>query len=202
MTVYTNESRALFSQASHNSRFQPTEPVRGAASTAIRVKELIADLRPDDADLLEALHRIQHEFRYVPREAVPVIAGHFQTTPAIVFGTIDFYSEIRTEEPAEKVLEWCSGPACLMKGSIGIQRAIEAIFKCPMGRATPDGKLGLRLVQCDGTCHLAPLLRYEGEYIGPLSTSDAIKLARSIAGVPEKPITEEVSAAPAAEASE
>lgn len=189
----------MFSQASHNSRFQPTEPVRGSAATVSRVSELIADLQPDSAEMLKAFHRIQHEFGYVPREAVPVIAGHFQTSPAIVFGTIDFYSEIRTEEPAEKVLEWCSGPACLLKGSVGIQRAIEAIFKCPMGRATPDGKLGLRLVQCDGTCHLAPLLRYEGKYIGRLTTSDAIKLARSIAGLPDTaaPAAEEVAAAPA-----
>jgi NADH:ubiquinone oxidoreductase subunit E len=159
----------------------------------IRVSELIAGLRPDNAEMLEALHRIQHEFGYVPKEAIPVIAGHFQTSPAIVFGMIDFYSEIRTEEPAEKVLEWCSGPACLLKGSVGIRRAIEATFKCEMGRATPDGKLGLRLVQCDGTCHLAPLLRFEGRYIGPITTSDAIRLARSIAGVPDAPASDAAS---------
>lgn len=188
MTVYTNESVfAVFSQASHNSRAQPVEPPRSGTEAVLRVSDLIADLRPDNAQLLEAFHRIQHEFGYVPKETVPVIAGHFQTTPAIVFGTIDFYSEILTEPPAEKVLEWCSGPACLLKGSIGIRRAIEAVFRCEMGRSTPDGKLGLRLVQCDGTCHLAPLLRHEGKYIGPLTVSGAIDLARSIAGVERAP---------------
>ena len=51
-----------------------------------------------------------------------------------------------------------------------------------MNENTPDGAFGLRLVQCDGTCHLAPLLRLEGKYLGLLSVSDAIKLARGIRG--------------------
>jgi NADH:ubiquinone oxidoreductase subunit E len=49
-----------------------------------------------------------------------------------------------------------------------------------MNESTPDGALGLRLVQCDGTCHLAPLVRLNGRYIGPLTVTDAIQLARRL----------------------
>ena len=62
----------------------------------------------------------------MPPEAVPLLAGQFRTTPAIIFGTIDFYSEIRTVRPRETTVEWCSGPACLLKGSMGIRRVLEA----------------------------------------------------------------------------
>jgi NADH:ubiquinone oxidoreductase subunit E len=65
---------------------------------------------------------------------------------------------------------------------MNIRRALEAVFGCGMNRNTEDGALGLRLVQCDGTCHLAPLVRLDGWYAGPLSVSDAIKLAREIKG--------------------
>jgi NADH:ubiquinone oxidoreductase subunit E len=147
------------------------------------VNELIAGLRPDNVDMLAALHRIQHEYGYVPREAVPLLAGHFNTSPAIVFGTIDFYSEIRTKAPAEDVVEWCSGPACLLKGSMGIRRALEAVLGAPINTATEDGKFELRLVQCDGTCHLAPLVRHRGEYMGPLTASQAIEWARRLRGI-------------------
>jgi formate dehydrogenase subunit gamma len=158
-------------------------PLAGSTEIIARIEELIADLRADDVDMLAAFHRIQHEYGYVPREAVPLLAARFNTTPAIVFGTIDFYSEVRTRAPAEDVVEWCSGPACLLKGSLGIQRALEAILECRMNVATADGKFELRLVQCDGTCHLAPLLRHKGRYIGPLSTSDAIEWARALKGI-------------------
>lgn len=172
----------MFSQASHNSRLEPIEPVAGSTELITRISELIADLRPDDVDLLAAFHRIQHEFSYVPREAVPLLAGKFKTTPAIIFGTIDFYSEIRTTPPARSTVEWCSGPACLLKGSLNVRRALELILGCEMNRASADGRFGLRLVQCDGTCHLAPLVRHEGRYLGPLTVSETIEWARGLAG--------------------
>jgi len=155
-------------------------PVPGSTEIVSRVHELIADLRPDNVDLLEAFHRVQHEYGYIPREAIPLLAAKFNTTPAIIFGTIDFYSEIHTQPPAQEVVEWCSGPACLLKGSLGIRRALEAALGCGMNAATADGKFELRLAQCDGTCHLAPLVRHKGKYLGPLTTSQAIQWARAL----------------------
>ena len=150
----------------------------------MKVGELIARLSPDNADLLRAFHLIQHEYGYVPGGAIPVLATKFGTTPAMLYGALDFYSEIRTSPPAETVIEWCSGPACLLKGSMNMRRTLETLLGCPMGGNTEDGKFGLRLVQCDGTCHLAPLLRREGKYLGPLSVSDTIALARELKGEP------------------
>ena len=177
----------MFSQASHNSRLSAVGPVAGDAEVLARVSELIADLKPDDVDLLKGLHRIHHEFSYIPKEAIPLLAAQFDTTPAIVFGTIDFYSELRQKPPAENVVGWCSGPACLLKGSLGIRRALEATLGCAMNEASADGKYELQLVQCDGTCQLAPLIRSEGRYLGPLSSSEAIKFARRLKGEPEMP---------------
>jgi len=179
--------------------------VPGSTEIVARVNELIADLRPDNVDLLAAVHRIQHEFGYVPREAMPLLAGKFRTTPALIFGTIDFYSEVRTNAPAEEVVEWCSGPACLLKGSMNIRRALEAVLGCQMNQATPDGKFELRLVQCDGTCHLAPLVRHKGRSVGPLTVSRAIEWARALKGEPapaaaEPPREAEVVAAGEGEA--
>ena len=175
----------MFSQASHNSRLSAVGPVPGNAEVLARVSELIADLKPDDVELLKGLHRIHHEFAYIPKEAIPLLAAQFKTTLAIVIGTIDFYSELRQKPPAENVVGWCSGPACLLKGSLGIRRALEATLGCAMNEASADGKYELQLVQCDGTCQLAPLIRSEGRYLGPLSTSEAIKFARRLMGEPE-----------------
>jgi NADH:ubiquinone oxidoreductase subunit E len=183
-------------------------PLPGTVDLLARVTELIADCKPDDVDLIKALHRIQHEFHYIPPESITLLAAKFATTPAIIYGTIDFYSELRQQPPAEHVVEWCSGPACLLKNSMGIRRAVEATLGCAMNQKSRDGKHELRLVQCDGTCHLAPLLRYRGKYLGPLTTSEAIEFARSLgpqtggvpvetghAQPPHTPLQESVSSA-------
>jgi formate dehydrogenase subunit gamma len=166
---------------SHSSRYTVVEPL---ADLAARVLDLIDELSPDNADLLAAFHRVQHEYGYVPAEAIPVVAAKFRTTPAMLYGALDFYSEIRTIPPARTTVEWCSGPACLLKGSVKMRRALEVILGCGMNQNTEDGAFGLRLVQCDGTCHLAPLVRLDGRYVGPLSVSEAIKLAREVKGEP------------------
>jgi len=156
------------------------EPEAGGDVSASRYQELIADLSADKADLLPALHRIQTAFGYVPKEAIPVLAAKFRTTPAMVFGTISFYSEIRTSPPPTTTIGWCSGPACRLKGSENILRAMQAILGIRLGQAAADNAISLRLVQCDGTCHLAPLLRIDVDYVGPLSVSAAIRLARRL----------------------
>ena len=198
------ELKRVFSNASHNSKLSSVAPLPGSAEIASRISELISDLRPDNVDMLAAFHRIQHEYGYVPREAVPLLAAKFETTPALVFGAIDFYSEIRLKAPAEEVIEWCSGPACLLKGSQGIRRAMERIVGCGMNAATADGKYELRLVQCDGTCHLAPLVRHQGRYIGPLTASSAIEWTRALVGVaaptPEETPSEDALEAPTEQA--
>ena len=183
----------MFSQASHNSRTTPTAPLAGSTEMLSRINDLIANLKPDRVDLLKAFHRIQHEYGYVPRESIPLLAGKFDTTPAIIFGTIDFYSEVHLNPPAEEVVEWCSGPACLLKGSVPIRSVLEAVLGCGMNQTSGDAKFELRLAQCDGTCHLAPLIRHEGKYIGPLSASDTIAFARRLKGEPS--LEERIAAA-------
>ena len=170
-----------------SSRFTPVEPIAGDPQVVAHIKELIADLDPNQADLLMAFHRIQHEYGRIPQEAIPLLAGKFLTTPAMIYGVIDFYSEVRTTPPAKTTVEWCSGPACLLKRSLNIRRALEAVLGCDMNETTADGAFGLRLAQCDGACHLAPLVRLNGKYIGPLTVSEAIKWARQLKQEREEP---------------
>ena len=150
------------------------------AKAAPELEALIADVKPDNADLLAVFHRIQEAYGYVPREAIPLLAAKLRTTPAKVFGAMSFYSEIRTEPPPRLTISWCSGPACRLKGGENIRRALESILGVELGQSTPDGALGLSLVQCDGTCSQAPLLRLNGRPRGPLTVSEAIRLARGL----------------------
>ena len=147
-----------------------------SAKAQPELEALIADVKPGNTDLLAVLHRIQEAYGYVSPQVVPLLAAKLRTTPAMVFGAMSFYSEIRTEPPPRTTISWCSGPACRLKGSENIRRAVESI----LGESTPDLALGLRLVQCDGTCAQAPLLRLNGRTRGPLTVAEANRLAREL----------------------
>lgn len=141
---------------------------------------ILEGVPPELSELLPALHKIQHAYGCVPKEAIPPLAERLRTTPALVYGAITFYSEIRLEPPPQVEVAWCSGPACRLKGSENIRRAVEAVLGFPLGRTSDDRRLGLRLVQCDGTCDQAPLLRLNGRTVGNLTVSEAIRLTRQL----------------------
>ncbi len=123
-----------------------------------RYRELIKDFKPDSGHLLHALHTIQHHFGYIPNDAVPVVAQQLGMQTAKVFGAITFYAEFRTSPPPRTEINWCSGPACRLKGGDNIRRAMESVLGFGVEGTTADGTAGMHLQQCDGSCEYAPLV--------------------------------------------
>jgi len=153
----------------------------------LEVQHLIAEFKPGDGDLLSTLHKIQDRYGYIPPLAIPVVARHLRLTPAHVFGMISFYVELRTTPPPEVTIGWCSGPACRLKGSDNIRLALEATLGIRLGESTPDNKVGLHEAQCDGSCRFSPMLWVDGKVHGPLTVSDAIRLARELSAKGKPP---------------
>ena len=129
-------------------------PLETEATAELRA--LVADLKPDDADLLQALHRVQHHFGYVSAEAMHVIADQLRVTPAHVYGVTTYYADFRTTPPPQTMVAWCSGPACRLRNGIGIRDAMMATLDIRMGEQTEDGRVGMMVGQCYGSCEQAP----------------------------------------------
>lgn len=152
---------------------QPTEAV-------LEVQTLLEGLAPGEGDLLEALHRIQHRYGYVPKEAIPGVAKHLRLPPARVYGALTYFSEFRETPPPETTISWCSGPACFIKGGANLRTVLETMLGCGMGENTPDNKLGLHLGQCNGTCDNAPQVWVNGQVVGPLTAADTVDLVNQL----------------------
>jgi NADH-quinone oxidoreductase subunit E len=152
---------------------QPTEAI-------LEVQNLLEGLLPGEGDLLEALHRIQHRYGYVPQEAIPAVSRHLRLPRARVYGALTYFSEFRQTPPPETTISWCSGPACFIKGGGNIREVLERMTGCAMGENTPDNSLGLHLGQCNGTCDNAPQVWINGRVVGPLTASDAVRLVKDL----------------------
>ena len=146
----------------------------------LEIARLVAEFKPDDADLLPALHKVHHHYGYIPREAIAVVANQLHLGEAHVYGAVTFYAELRTIPPPETRIDWCSGPACRLKGSERIRRALEAVLEIGMEENTPGDKVGLHLAQCNGTCDYAPQVWVNGKVVGPITSSQAIRMVREL----------------------
>ncbi len=146
----------------------------------LEIQGLIAECKPGSADLLPALHNVQHRYGYIPKEAIPVVARQLRLGEAHVYGAITFYSELRLTPPPATRIDWCSGPACRLKGGENVRRALEAELGIGMEENTADGKLGLHFAQCNGTCDFAPQVWVAGKVVGPLTAAETIRLVREL----------------------
>ena len=146
------------------------------------VRHLLEGLAPGEGDLLEALHRVQHRYGYVPREAIAPVAQHLRLPPARVYGAITFYTEIRQTPPPEITISWCSGAACYIEGGQAVRLVLETLLGCKVGESTADNRLGLHLGQCNGTCDNAPQVWVDGKVVGPLTAPKTVELVRELKG--------------------
>ena len=146
----------------------------------LEIQHLIRDFKPQDGDLLGALHAVQHRYGYIPRIAMRVVARQLRLSEARVFGAASFYSEFRLTPPPRTLVAWCSGPACRLKGGERIRDILQTELGIAMEENTDDGALGLHLGQCNGTCEYAPQIWLDGVVRGPLTSADTVRLARQL----------------------
>lgn len=148
----------------------------------LEIQQLISEFKPGAADLIPALHKVQHRYGYVPKEAIGVVAKQLRLGEAHVYGAVTFYAELRTIPPPKTRVDWCTGPACRLKGGERVRRVLESVLGIGMEENTPDNRVGLHLAQCNGTCDFAPQVWVNGTVIGPLTATETVHLARELKG--------------------
>lgn len=151
------------------------------------LRALVADFEPNDGKLMAALHRVQHRYGYISREALKVVAEQLEMFPAHVYGAASFYDEYRFEPPAPTTIRWCSGPACRLENANGIRDAMLATLGLDdLGERTENGRVELVNGQCNGACEQAPMVWVEHPMersrraVGQLTAAGAIRMARAI----------------------
>src|ERR1700755_732565 len=89
----------------------------GTAWNTKRAKEIMETHRPLDGAALPILHALQHEFGYIDREAVPLIASALNLSRAEVHGIASFYHDFREAPAGNHVLKLCRAEACQSMGA-------------------------------------------------------------------------------------
>ena len=127
-----------------------------------RADEIIGRHRDMPGAMLPLLHALQHEFGYVPKQAVQPIAHALNVSRAEVHGVISFYHDFHTEKPARHVLKLCRAESCQSRGGNELAEHAERRLGVAVGEATADGAVSLEAVYCLGLCSLSPSAMLDG----------------------------------------
>ena len=133
---------------------------------------------------LRALVLAQGYIREVDQHAV---AELFNISQAEVRGIVSFYSDLRTNPPANKIIQVCQAEACQATGCRSLTATLENRLDIAMGESTPDNEFALESVYCLGHCANGPTAMIDDTVYTNLSSADADSL---INGKPDTAPTE------------
>jgi len=106
--------------------------------------------------LLPILHAVQAALRFVPKDAVPLIAGELNLSIAEVHGVVSFYHYFLQERPGRHVVHVCRAEACQALGGAALEAHAKAALGVDYHATTSDGAITLEPVYCLGNCALGP----------------------------------------------
>jgi NADH-quinone oxidoreductase subunit E len=130
--------------------------------------------------LVNLLHDLQAEFRYLPEEALRQAAAHLGVPPARIFGVATFYEGFHLKPRGEHIVTVCMGTACHVRGSPRLLDQLGRDLAILPGGTTPDLQVTLETVNCVGACALGPLVIVDGNYHGNMTTGRLGPLTSSL----------------------
>jgi len=122
------------------------------------LEEIVPRYATSLACTLPALHMIQHEYGYVPHQAMMEIAEALEVAPADVIDTATFYEEYWQKPKGERLIGVCRSIACEFCGQPEVTRAICEKLDIEVGDTSDDGKFTLIELECIGSCGTAPAM--------------------------------------------
>ena len=148
--------------------------------------EFIRQWKNRPGNLIMVLHRVQQEYRYVPRDVAFKVAELLEVPLAKIYGVITFYHLFKLKQPGRHQIAVCMGTACYLKGGEDLIKELETLIGAGVNMVSPDGEFSVEVVRCLGCCGLAPVLTIDGEVYGNLTKAQLPDVLGKYQGAPAK----------------
>jgi NADH-quinone oxidoreductase subunit E len=136
------------------------------------------------AVLLPALHYVQHQYNWLPTQALQEIGEFLELAPAEVLDTASFYEEYWLKPKGKYLLQVCRSLACEICDSRKLTDHLINKLGIDVGETTPDGRFTLVELECLGACGTAPVAGINETLYEELTVE---KLQQIIDTLPEDP---------------
>jgi len=112
---------------------------------------------------------VQRIYGYVCKECLEALALYLDCPLAALYSMATFYKALSLKPKGKHIIKVCDGTACHIGGSTNLINSIRRILGIDPGATTEDGKFSLELVNCVGSCALAPVMLIDETYYGKVT---------------------------------
>ncbi len=124
----------------------------------IPISEIIERYPAERASILAILEDIQAEYKYLPREALEMVAERLRVKLSEVYQLATFYKAFSLTPKGDYIVKVCLGTACHVGGGPRVLAAMEKALGIQAGETSPDNKFSLEAIRCVGACALGPMV--------------------------------------------
>ncbi len=149
-------------------------PFKFTAENLAKYEELLTRYDDVESALLPVLHLVQEQNRWLPEEAIEYVSALMKIPEIKIKEVISFYDMFYDTPVARNVVHVCTNITCSMFGGREIYQGLLKHFDTDYLTPTRDGRISLQKMECLGACEMAPCMRVNNDYVGPIDLVSAI----------------------------
>jgi NADH-quinone oxidoreductase subunit E len=119
--------------------------------------------------LISILHDVQDRYKYLPDEALKMVASRLHMDINQIYGVATFYKSFTLVPQGKHSITLCLGTACHVRGGPKILKEFKDLLQVEPGQTTGDGQFSLNVVNCLGVCAIGPVLMVDGKFYGEMN---------------------------------
>ena len=133
------------------------------------IQAILQAYPPEQRFSLAMLQDMQHKFNYIPREGMEALAVYLGCPLSSLYAMATFYKALSLKPKGRHIIKLCDGTACHIRGSTTLLDGVKRLLGINAGETSEDGLFSLELVNCLGSCALAPVMVVDGTYYGKVT---------------------------------
>ncbi len=146
-----------------------------------KIDEIIEKYKHKEGTLIPVLKEAQEVTGYLPLEVQQHIAAGLKLHPSQVYGVVTFYSLFTMTPRGKHTVRVCLGTACYVRGGQAILDLLRKEFQVDVNETTPDLRYTLEVINCPGTCGLAPVMCVDEDVHGIAEPAKALEILKDYA---------------------
>ena len=135
------------------------------------IREVIESYPREQRFSLAIMQDLQHKYNYIPREGMEQLSEYLGCSLSSLYSMATFYKALSLKPKGRHIIKLCDGTACHIRGSASLRDGIARILGIQDGEVTEDGMFSLELVNCLGSCALAPAMLIDENYHGKVTVA-------------------------------
>ena len=137
--------------------------------TTEEIKGILAQYPQEKRYSLAIMQDMQRKFNYIPKEGMEELAEYLNTPLSSLYAMATFYKALSLNPKGKHIIKLCDGTACHIRGANNLIGGIQSILGIGDDQTTEDGMFSLELVNCLGSCALAPVIVIDDVYYGKMT---------------------------------